>query len=946
MFTEYEPFTDAGRPHPSPLRIASVASYAPRVVENASLLHPEIRANAALSNAQLDAVSMTRAKHESDRAFLIADGTGAGKGREAVAVIMNSFLLDGDKKPRALFVSVANVFSDLERDCLALGFDRDLVDARSGAKMPKTGIVFVPYSSLGTRFQALNNWLLGCKSPVVVLDECHSAKNLVGQGASQVARTVQKLIALFPKRLLLMSATPVSCLADAEYLARPLGLVGTGAPFPDFETLKESFGPANKASSVLELIQNELAAAHSLVARQLGFDGVTSRTISVPLADADKSSMHESWLLWRDLLAIGWSGKHELSQVFGAALRFGKARLLLTKIEATVQAAEEALRAGRQVVISLQGTGEAAARRAACEDDENAASAGLCDTLNQVIQLAEARNLITDQDARIFRSRAASLGLPEASPLSILKQRLGGTKRVAELTGRSAFYSKDEETGVWMQETRKLDVTAERRCFQRGKKLVALLSAACGTGTSLHAEGKAARPRTLVVFELPWGSTQALQAFGRVHRSGAVHPPEYIVIASAHGPDRRFAATVASRLASLGAGAAGDRDASGVASKLRIDDDSTSSADTIVGFSNHAATFVERQCDALGLRPLLTELLITDKTTGKSFLNRLLILSPDLGQRVFNLFADAAVEAQLEAERKGSLTEPILSIGNDAVFAGEEKIGDVVVVGLWRDLGISHEKILQKREDLILSGSDEQDVYFVAGPALHWRRTSTTAIEWYPSGVRTIQTKLREHPAAVEPNERDWCENFNSVKHARGKTYYVAKLPALSALRFTRRASPRLAKVQTGDRRFIGLLLLSEDVIRLRRAAASKQAAEKEAAFRRKIEALMSWEEIDDLSVAELKAALAFHKVDIGLVFEKQELRDMLREAIDAALAQQAAAADAAAAAAEEQANFEFSESEDSESEDSESDCEPAKRARTNRTARNVKHAHYWRSSR
>jgi len=157
------------------------------------------------------------------------------------------------------------------------------------------------------------------------------------------------------------------------------------------------------------------------------------------------------------------------------------------------------------------------------------------------------------------------LELPE-NPLDQLVNHFG-ERNVAELTGRTrrlirdsqgrVQYKKRAPEGVAMHRTN----VHEMEQFQSGKKRIGIISDAAAMGISLHASNRAKnrQRRVHVTLELGWSADKQMQTFGRTHRSDQALPPEYVLLSTELGGEKRFSSTIARRLGSLGALTKGDR---------------------------------------------------------------------------------------------------------------------------------------------------------------------------------------------------------------------------------------------------------------------------------------------------------------------------------------------------------------------------------------------------
>ena len=582
---------------------------------------------------------------------------------------------------------------------------------------------------------------------VIVFDEAHAMANAAGsKGArgevkpSQQGRAGLRLQNALPDaRIAYVSATGATTVPGLAYAGR-LGLWAAGET--PFETRVE-FVSAMEAGGVaaMEVVARDLKALGLYQARALAYDGVEVDILEHPLSPEQRriydayagafKVIHQN--IEAALKATGIVQGEDtlnrnaksaaLSAFEGTKQRFFGHLLTGMKCPSLIRAVEADLDAGRSAVVQLVSTGEALMERRIAEipasewDDLNidlTPRDGILSFLMHAfpVQLQEpftddAGNLMsrpaTDADGNpivckeaeaqrdaLIEKLAALPPVPTA--LDQVVQRFGH-EAVAEVTGRSRRVLRITDARGERLSLRSRPASAnlaETAAFMDGEKRILVFSMAGGTGRSYHADLSCANTERRIhyLLEPGWRADQAIQGLGRTHRTHQASAPLFRPVTTDVKGERRFIATIARRLDSLGAITRGQRDSQtamgGSDAALFRESDNLESAYAKAALRQFYSALwrgsiegwtVERFQESTGLKIVHEGGLKEDLPPMPKFLNRLLALPIAEQNRLFAELEEriaANIEQAIEA---GSYEVGVETVTADSlVVAGRETL--------------------------------------------------------------------------------------------------------------------------------------------------------------------------------------------------------------------------------------------------------------------------------
>ncbi|XP_073000947.1 LOW QUALITY PROTEIN: protein FORGETTER 1 [Typha latifolia] len=421
-----------------------------------------------------------------------------------------------------------------------------------------------------------------------------------------------------------------------------------------------------------------------------------------------------------------------------------------------------------------------------------------------------------------------SLDLPN-NPLDDIIDQLGGPENVAEMTGRRGMLVRASGgKGVIYQARNTKEVTMEminmheKQLFMDGKKLVAIISEAGSAGVSLQADRRALNQhrRVHLTLELPWSADRAIQQFGRTHRSNQASAPQYRLLFTNLGGERRFASIVAKRLETLGALTQGDRRAGPSLSAFNYDSNYGKRALMMMYrgiMEQDPLTVVPPGCSSenpASIQEFITKAkaalisvgivrdttLCNGKDSGKisgrivdsdmhdvgRFLNRLLGLPPDIQNRLFELFTSILDLLIHNARNEGQLDSGIVDIkANIIEMQGQPKTVHVdslsgastVLFTFTIDRGTTWESAKALLDDRQKDGaSSVNDGFYESKREWMGRRHYMLAVEGSAAGVfkiirPAVGEALREMPlselkskyrkvSSIEKASKGWQDEY------------------------------------------------------------------------------------------------------------------------------------------------------------------------------------------
>ena len=503
------------------------------------------------------------------KGYFLGDGTGAGKGRQIAATILDNWL-QGRRKH--IWVSKnATLLEDARRDWTAVGgIAADIQPLKNwplGTDIAMSeGVLFVPYATLrsqredSSRLTQIFDWTGPEFDGVIAFDEAHAMGGVAGgetargktKGSEQGMAGVTLQDKLPAARVLYASATGASNVNNLAYAVR-LGLWGPNTAFPTRDLFIEEIAAGGIAA--MEVVARDLKSMGLYTARALSFAGVEYEMLEHILS-AEQIEIYdryaEAWSIIHQNMEAALEESGVIDAVSGDTLnagakgaarsrfesvkqRFFQQLLMSLKLPSLFPAIEAHIAEKMAIVIQLVSTGEAMLDRRLADHDNDAANEldidlspreYLFDYLTRAFPTRQMQTYIDlegemrsqpmqDDDGNpvhcadaIARRDACLEQLGAMPPISSALDAIitrFGEDNVAEITGRSRRLSTASDGRQLVQRRSARSNAAETDAFMEDRKQILIFSDAGGTGRSYHASLDVPNQRRRVHFLLEPG---------------------------------------------------------------------------------------------------------------------------------------------------------------------------------------------------------------------------------------------------------------------------------------------------------------------------------------------------------------------------------------------------------------------------------------------------------
>ena len=485
------------------------------------------------------------------KGYFLGDGTGAGKGRQIAACILDNWLAG---RRRAIWISKnESLLEDARRDWTALGGMSADVQPLSAWKIDEAvrldqGVLFVTYPTLrsargdNSRLAQLVAWARDDFDGVIAFDEAHEMGGVAGgEGALGAKSGSQQGICgvllqnqLPAARVLYASATGASDVNNLAYAVR-LGLWGPETAFADREQFISSIRQGGIAA--MELVARDLKATGLYSARALSFAGVEYEILRhelTPEQVAIYDTYADAWSIIHRNMETALEQTSVVDTLENATLnsgakaaarsrfestkqRFFGQLLLSMKLPTVIAAVEGHLAQGASVVLQLVTTAESildrrlgelsAAERCELEIDLSPREY-VIDYLERAFPTRQMRVFVDDTGTPRSLPMVDDAGHPvynteaEAARADLIEHLCAlppiksaldallerfGHEAVAEVTGRTKRLITGADGRQKLESRSARTSQAEAAAFMDDKKRILVFSDAGGTGRSYHA---------------------------------------------------------------------------------------------------------------------------------------------------------------------------------------------------------------------------------------------------------------------------------------------------------------------------------------------------------------------------------------------------------------------------------------------------------------------------